>query len=587
MPTSTTIEPHRIQSAILCADVHGYSRLMSQDEVGTFERVTSAISLIRSLIGDYGGRVVQTSGDGVLALFESSSQALRFAIEIQREFRNDAVWNADDRPVAFRVGINFGEVLGGDSNIQGHSVNIAARLQAMARPGGICISGAVQRSADDIVGISLRSLGVQQLKNIADPVEVFAIEINGQRSIETPPLPSMDQPLAPPTEASVAVLPLENLSGDPGDGHLCDGITGDIITNLSRFRDLLVIARHSAFLFKNQDLANEQIGQMLGVRYILTGGLQRAGSKIRLRVELADAASGQVVWSDRYNGDLGDIFAFQDEVTDLIAARLAIQISAAEQRRLATSPPKLLAYGLNLRGQEMSLKYKKEANLHARRLFEQAVEIDPDYGRSYAGLSRTFNLDSFYAWVDSPVSALAKAVELAKTATTYDSLDARGYAELGYAYLYSKRHDESLAAYERATELNPNDADILSDMGDALVFSNEPRRAVELLKRAMRLNPCYPDDYLWHLGDAYFSLGDYEQTINTLHKMQDQSEAHRLLAASYAHLGEGKQARHHAKEVMRIHPNFSIAHWVTVPPFKDGMHQLEALIEGLRKAGLE
>ncbi len=413
MPTSTTIEPHRIQSAILCADVHGYSRLMSQDEVGTFQRVTSAISLIRSLIGDYGGRVVQTAGDGVLALFESSGQALRFAIEIQREFRNDAVWSADDRPVAFRVGINFGEVLGGDSNIQGHSVNIAARLQAMARPGGICISGAVQRSADDIVGISLRSLGVQQLKNIADPVEVFAIEINGQRSIETPPLPSMDQPLAPPTEASVAVLPLENLSGEPGDGHLCDGITGDIITNLSRFRDLLVIARHSAFLFKNQDLANEQIGQMLGVRYILTGGLQRAGSKIRLRVELADAASGQVVWSDRYNGDLGDIFAFQDEVTDLIAARLAIQISAAEQRRLATSPPKLLAYGLNLRGQEMSLKYKKEANLHARRLFEQAVEIDPDYGRSYAGLSRTFNLDSFYAWVDSPVSALAKAVDLA------------------------------------------------------------------------------------------------------------------------------------------------------------------------------
>lgn len=587
MPTSTTIEPYRVQSAILCADVHGYSRLMSQDEVGTYHRVTSAISLIRALIGDYGGRVVQTSGDGVLALFKSSGQALRFAIEIQREFRNDAVWNAEERQVAFRVGINFGEVLGGDSNIQGHSVNIAARLQAMAQPGGICVSEAVQRSAGDIVGISLRSLGVQQLKNITDPVEVFAIEINGQRSIESPQLPSMDQPLVPQTEASVAVLPLENLSSDPGDGHLCDGITGDIITNLSRFRDLLVIARHSAFLFKNQDLANEKIGQMLGVRYLLTGGLQRAGSKIRLRVELSDAISGQVVWSDRYDGDLGDIFAFQDEVTDLIAARLAIQISAAEQRRLATSPPKLLAYGLNLRGQELSLKYKREANLHARRLFEQAVELDPNYGRSYAGLSRTFNLDSFYAWVDSPDLALSKSVELARAATVHDSLDARGYAELGYAYLYSKRHDEALAAYERATELNPNDADILSDMADALVHSNEPERAVELLKRAMRLNPCYPDDYIWHLGGAYFCLEDYQETINTVQKMQDQSEAHRLLAASHALLGNMKEARHHAEEVMRVHPNFSIAHWSSVPPLKDNAQQLKTFIEGLRKAGLK
>lgn len=587
VPSSPSAKPPKSESAILFADVHGYAQLMSRDEQRTFDRVTRAISLIKSLIGDYSGRVVQTSGDGILALFETPQQALKFAVEIQREFRNDVVWNADEDPIAFRVGINFGEVLGGDSNVQGHSVNIAARLQALAQPGGICISEAVQRRAKDLVGIKLHSLGIQRLKNIDEAVEVYSIEVNGQSSLSTLQLPSQDQPKLPPTEASVAVLPLENLSGDPRDIHLCDGITGDIITNLSRFRDLLVIARHSAFLFKNQDVTSDRIGQVLGVRYLLNGALQRAGRRIRLRVELSEAASGTVIWSDRYNGDLGDIFAFQDDVTDIIAARLAIQISAAERRRLATSPPKLLAYGINLRGQELSLKYKKEANWHARRLFQQGMEVDPDYGRSYAGMSRTYNLDSCYAWTDTPERSLHQAVELAKTATVKDSLDAHGFAELGYAYLYSKRHEESLAAYERAIKLNPNDADILSEMGDALVYSEEAARAVDLLKRAMRLNPCYPDDYLWHLGDAYFFLGDYEQTIETLHQMQDQSEAHRLLAASHAHLGNNEQARHHASEVMRVHPNFSIAHWSKVPPYKEGGNQLEVFVEGLKKAGLK
>jgi TolB-like protein/class 3 adenylate cyclase len=588
MTAATSDAPRRQLSAILFADVHGYSRLMARNEERTYQRVTQAVRLIRSLIGDYGGRVEHVAGDGILALFESAAQALQFAVAIQREFRNEAVWHADDDPIAFRIGIHVGEVLfGGDANIQGHSVNVAARIQALAQPGGICITEAVQRAVSDTLGVAMHQLGPQALKNITEPVEVFAIEVNGPPvlvSAELPPVPS--ELIQPFTEASVAVLPLANLSNDPRNSHLCDGFTGDIITNLSRFRDLLVIARHSAFLFKNRDLTSAQIAVQLGVRYLMAGGLQRSGQKLRLRVQLTEAATDRVVWSDRYDGDLGDLFAFQDDVTSMIAARLAVQISAAEQRRLlAEQPPDLHAYGLILRGQDLGLRFRKEANLHARRLFEQAAEIDPDYGRCYAGMSRTFNLAWRYHWTPDPGAALDKAVDLANAAIGYDSLDARGYGELGFAQLYKKHHDESLTAYERAIELNPNDADILAEMGDALSYVGQSERAIDLLSRAMRLNPYYPDWYLWYLGEAHFHLRDFERAIATLHKMRDPSEAHRLLASSYAHLGQIKEARYHAQQVKRIHPNFSVQHWRKVPPYKNPQ-QVEVLIEGLQKAGL-
>jgi adenylate cyclase len=588
MPETSPAAPRRQRSAILFADVHGYSRLMAKNEDRTYERVTQAIRLIRSLIGDYGGQVQHVAGDGILALFESAPQALQFAVAVQREFRNDAVWQGDDEPLAFRIGINVGEVLlGGEANVQGHSVNIAARIQALAQPGGICVTEAVQRAVRDTLGIAMRQLGPQSLKNITEPVEVFAIEVNGSLPISAE-LPAVPSELARPfTEASVAVLPLANLSDDPRNGHLCDGFTGDIITNLSRFRDVLVIARHSAFLFKNRDVPAPDIACQLGVRYLMSGGLQRSGRKLRLRVQLAEAETDRVIWSDRYNGDLTDLFAFQDDVTAMIAARLALQISAAEQRRLlAEAPPDLRAYGLILRGQDLSLHFRKEANLHARRLFEHAAEIDPDYGRCYAGMSRTFNLAWRYHWTPKPELALDKAVDLANAAISYDHLDARGYGELGFAQLYKKHHDESLAAYERAVDLNPNDADILAEMGDSLVYSGHAQRAVELLKRAMRLNPFHPDWYLWYLGDAYFHLRDYEQTVQTLLKMRDQSEAHRLLASSYAHLGRIEEAQDHAKQLLRIHPNFSIAHWRNVPPNKNP-EELDVFIDGLHKAGLK
>jgi TolB-like protein/class 3 adenylate cyclase len=586
MPASPLARPQRDISAILFADVCGYARLMDRNEERTYERVSRSIRLMKSLIGDYGGRVMNVAGDGALALFESAAAALRFAIAIQQELCKDVVWNPDDEPVVFRIGINLGEVLiDEDANVHGRSVNVAARIQALARPGGICISEAVKQAAPDVPDLVLHSLGRQNLTSIAEPVEVFAVAV-GTVSPALVELPSHSPAVLPLADASVAVLPLTNLSGDPRDDHLCDGITGDVITNLSRFRDLLVIARHSAFLFKDTHVPAKVIGDQLGVRYLMCGGLQRQGSRVRINVELSEIETGKVIWSDLLKGDLGDVFAFQDDVTDVVAARLALQIDAAERHRvLSTAPPDLRAYGLVLRGQELSIQLRQQENLHARRLFEQAAEVDPAYGRPYAGLSRTFNTEWQYAWTDAPQACLDTAVKLALQAIERDDLDARGYAQLGYAYLFRKQPDASLAAYAQAIQLNPNDADILADTARSTRSAGDTPRTMELIQRAMRLNPFYPDSYLWVLGDAYFDLAEYEQVIQTLHRMRDKSEGHRLLAASHALLGHMDEAKYHAEQVIAVHPNFSIEHWRNIPPDKNP-EPLKRFFEGLRLAGL-
>ena len=590
MTPSAGDEVRQRLTAILFADVVNYSGAMERDQMGTHRRVMRRVNLFKSLIGDYEGRVFDVEGDAVKAAFDSAFQAVRFAVDIQREFRNDAVWNSDPDEPVFRIGVNLGEVIVEPDGYYGHEVNVAARLQALSAPGGICISESVFRMVRGKLPIQMAPIGRQALKNIAEPVQAYSIDFEGA------PVPATPQPPHAPTQplfevglhdASIVVLPLVNLSGDPSDVHLCEGITSDIITNLSRFRDLLVIARHSAFFFRaapTQDL--REIGRQLGVRYAMAGGLQRSENHLRINVQLIDTENGAVLWSDRYKGDLRDIFDFQDDITGVIASQLSIQVVALERRRISSLPPSdLRSYGLVLRGQELSNRFRREANLHARKLFEEAAHFDPNYGRSYAGMSRTFNLAWLYRWTDSPDEALYRAVDLALEAVKRDELDARGHSELGYAHLYTRHHQTSLESYRRAIQLNPNDADILADMADALTYADEPQQAIQLLARAMRLNPLYPDWYLWHLGEAYFHVEDYEAAIQTLKKMRDQSEAHRLLAASNAHLGRLSEATHHAARVMAIHPDFSIAHWRMVVPYSPAA--MERFIEGLRLAGLK
>jgi adenylate cyclase len=587
MAPSSSDEVRQRLSAILFADVVNYSGAMERDQLGTHRRVMRRVNLFKSLIGDYEGRVFDVEGDAVKAAFDSAFQAVRFAVDLQREFRNDAVWNSDPDEPVFRIGINLGEVIEEVHGYYGREVNVAARLQELAPPGGICISESVQRVVRGKLPIQMSPIGRRNLKNMAEAVEAFAIDLEGVIVPATAAQPLLElQTQDALRGTSVVILPLKNLSGDPSDIHLCDGITSDLITNLSRFRDLLVIARHSAFYFRDATQSLREVGHQLDAHYALTGGLQRADHRLSISVQLIETESGGVIWSDRYRGDLRDIFDFQENITSIIASQLSIQIAEAERRRLRSLPPSnLRAYGLILRGQDLALQYRRDTNLHARRLFEEAAELDPRFGRSYAGLSRTYNLAWRYRWVDSPEISLDRAVELAVEAIKRDNLDARGHSELGFACLYKKQHEASIAAYERAVELNPNDADILADMGDSLTASGFPDRAVEMIRRAMRLNPLHPDSYLWHLGEAYFDLCRYAEAIPVLKKMRDQSEAHRLLAASHALLGEMTEARYQATQVLAVHPDFSLDHWSTMAPIKD-REALERFIEGLRAAGL-
>ncbi|MDQ7774908.1 MAG: adenylate/guanylate cyclase domain-containing protein [Paracoccus aminovorans] len=578
-------------TTVLYADIHNYTGLVERDEQGTLARLTASLALIRALAGDYGGAVVNTAGDGLVAVFDSVRQALHFALEMQRELAREAAWSGDGPPVRYRVGISVGDTFAGQDGVYGHSVNLAARIQSLAEPGGICVTDAVEKLLRGDDGVRLRSLGRQPLRNIAAPVEVFAVDMDpaarpGARVAAPGGGMDIDAPAGARPDASLAVLPMENISADPGDLYLCHGLAADLITNLSRFRNLMVIARHSSVVAAASAASLPEIGQRLGVRYLLSGSLRRAGNRLRITAELIEAQSRNVVWSERYDGVMGDILDFQDEVAAMTASRVAIHIDAAERRRMAAhNHPAPFAYGLVLRGQDMGYRFLRDANLHARRLFEQARELDPGYGRSYAAISRTFNVEWRYNWTPDPAGALRQALVLARRAVECDSLDSRGYSEMGLSHLYLKQHDEALAAYEHAIGLNPNDADLLAYAGDCLAYVRQGPRAVQLLEKAIRLNPYHPDSYLWFLGDAYFHNGQYPETIRTLNRMRDPSEAHRLLAASHALLGQMPQARHHAGEVMRVHPNFTIAHWRKVPPLRHA-EDLELYVDGLRRAGL-
>ena len=589
MPTQTppTTGQRRLV-AILAADVQGYTELIGIDELETVNRVKLGIALFRKLVNSYGGRITDEVGDGLIAIFESVLDAVQFAVEVQRDFRRGDTWIVGKKAVRFRVGVHVGEVIIAGDQAHGYHINVASRVESMASPGGICISEHVHRALPAEFQRRLHSRGPQVLKNVPDLIELFDVEIEepGEKVVpqfrDTP-----TQPRSPiDDEIKVAILPLRNSGGSPAGQSFCDGVTGDIIVNLSRFREFAVIARNSSFALRNDEEDLPSIARRLDVRYIVTGNLQLSDQQMRVRVQLQNGENGRVLWSDRFTGQLQDIFDFQDEVTAQVASRLATQLRAEERRRIQDGhTPPIEAYGLIIRGHDLSMRYRKEANLHALQLFEHATNLDPHYGRCYTGISRSLNLAWRYRWNDKPEQCLEKAIELARLAINYDELDARAHAELGYAHLYRKEHSNSIGAYERALDLNANDADIIAEYGDALVYDGRPQEAIPKIERAMKLNPVYPDWYLWHLADAFNAMQQPENVVATVEKMRDISEGRRLLAANYAHLGMEKEATMHATELLRSHPTFNVSTWARRPPYKD-QSALEHFMEGLRKAGL-
>lgn len=574
----------RKMASVMFADLVGFSTRLEEDEIQNSIHSTRSINLFCALVVDYGGRVASVAGDGILAEFDAPDQAANFAIRATREFRDQAVWS-DGNPIKFRIALNRGEVMHDNGNVLGHCVNVAARIQALANPGTVVVAEAFYTALQDPTKFTFRSIGKPALKNIAEPVEVFVLdEADFAPVLAAPPIqgPAVAAPAHSP---SVVVIPLNNQSGDPANDHLCEGLSEDVIANLSRFRNLVVIARHSAFQFARKIYSPQEIGRQLGVRYLLGGSLRQNASSLRIAVELLDTTTNAALWNDRFDINIADFHDIHEEISAAVAFRLAVQIDLDQERHESRAPIDMRAYGMCLRGQQLLQGFTKEGNAHARQLFKAAVDLAPDYGRAYSGISRTHNYDWRYSWSPSADVSLELAVEFAQSAIQYNRQEARGYAELGFAKLYQKRHNESLAEYGRALSLNPNDADIMAEFADALVYCGQADRSIKMLEKAMRLNPLYPDWYLWYLADAYNAMGRSQEVIRTIQQMQNPGEGRRLLAANYALIGDLDNAQNEAAQVMRVHPEFTIGSWRTRPPYRD-QNLLERYIRGLRLAGL-
>lgn len=590
MTNGTDGRKQRRLGAIVFADVAGYSFLMGQNEVATHETTTKFIGEFERQIEKFQGKVLNVAGDGVLAFFGSVVNAAEFSVHIQETLRGEDRDSLDDNAIQFRIGINIGDVIFEGGTVYGDSVNIASRLEGLAEPGGICISAAVYEQISNKLDYGYEYLGPQDLKNIIGPVEVYRLRGEVGGTVMTPsPRSVVGRAMAEtilPARPSVAVLPLANLSSDPGEDYFANGITEDITTSLSKFHDLFVTARGSSFNYQHKFIPLDQIGRVLGVRYLVQGSVQRAANRVRIAVQLVEAEGGRNLWADRFDRHFDDIFDLQDEISETIVTSMAVRIEVAERNRMRqVQPADLEAYGLVLQGQQRLYRYTREDNSQARDMYMAAIESDARYARAFAAVSRTFNFDWRYSWTDAPQEALGKALELARTAVTLDDTDARGYAELGFVNLYRKHHEQAIDAYRHALVLNPNDADVMAEMADTLVHAGRSEEAIELLKKAMRLNPFYPDLYLWNLGGAYFNLRRYAEAINVLERMHTPAEGRRLLAASYAYLDRMEEAKFQAGKVLEAHPNFSRKHWEMIQPDKNA-DDTAHFVEGLKKAGL-
>jgi len=592
---ATSTSPARIErklAAILSADVKGYSRLMGEDEVATIRTLTTYREVMSAFIRQYRGRVVDSPGDNLLAEFASVVDAVQCAVETQREL---TARNADlppERKMEFRIGINLGDVIVEGERIYGDGVNLAARLEGLAEAGGICISGIVYDQVEtklNSLNLGYEYLGEQTVKNIAKPVPVYRVQMEpGQSSSsanreKTPTLALPDKP-------SIAVLPFANMSGDPEQEYFSDGITEDLITDLSKLSGLFVISRNSVFLYKGKAVKPEQVSRELGVRYLLEGSVRKAGSRVRITAQLIDATSGYHLWAERYDRELQDIFALQDEVTQKIVAALEVKLTEGEQGRLGRAPTdNLEAYDCFLRGLEYHAQHTQGANAQARQMFERAIALDPEFAAAYAFLGRTYLMEMIYQWNQDPQTQ-EKIFALGQQAVTLDDSQPAAHETLGLAYLGKKQHAQAIAEAEKAVALDPNYADAYATLAEILSFAGRPQEAIGLVEQAMRLNPRYPFSYLWALGHAYRLVGRLPEAITALQRVvmrnPDQITAHVLLAVIYSELGREEEARVEVTEILRISPHYSLEVVRQRIPYKD-LAVLERQVAALRKAGLE
>ncbi|AUX75670.1 adenylate/guanylate cyclase domain-containing protein [Sinorhizobium fredii] len=585
---------NRKLAAILAADVVGYSRLAGADEDRTLARLRALRSdLIDPTIAVHNGRVIKRTGDGALVEFRSVVDAVRCAIEVQNGMVERNAGVPQDRRIEFRIGIHLGDVVEeSDGDLMGDGVNIASRLEGVAAPGAICLSEDAYRQVKARLDLLVSDLGNTQLKNIAEPIRVYSLRVGtteAKATATSQPVTSRPTTELPP-KLSIAVLPFANMSGDAEQEYFADGISEDIITSLSKLPQLFVIARNSSFTFKGKNVHVQEVGRNLGVRYVLEGSVRKSGNRVRITAQLIDAASSGHLWAERFDRDLTDIFAVQDDVTQQIVGALAINLTEGDRQRLAPEHTgNIEAYDYFLRGRELWHRLTMETNVAARDLLQRAIKLDPNFASAHAFLALTHVLDYLNGWSPSPPNSREQAEELATRAVALDDRDPRAHWALSIVELYSRRHDVAISEAQRAIVLNPNFAEGHVSLGEALNYSARADEALKHFDRAKVLNPYFPDVLLHFQALASFHLGRYEQAVGLLKErltrnpVTDVSRA--LLAASYGHLGRFDDARAAWQEVFRVNPDYSLEYRRKVLPYKNP-DDFELVVDGLRKAGL-
>jgi adenylate cyclase len=617
-------------TAILCADVFGYSRLMGEDEEATLRTLSSHRKLIDSLVEQHHGRFVNSAGDSVLAEFASVVNAVQCAVDIQTTLKAENASIPPERRMEFRIGVNLGDVMVDGEQIYGDGVNVAARLESLADPGGICISDTVHAQIRNKLPLSYEDLGEQQVKNIAEPVRVFRVMLEGgttgtttkttERSLRKhwrgifslaglaliaavivfvqhlslrPPTPSASIPpaqapaLTLPDKPSIAVLPFTNMSGDREQEYFSDGITDDLTTALSRLPDLFVIARTSAFTYKGKAVKVQEVSRELGVKYVLEGSVRKADNQVRITAQLVDATTGDHIWAEHYDRGLRDIFSLQDEIVRRIVTTLNLQLNLTEKGvRVAKRTDNLEAYDYLLRGMEFQENLTKEGNEKARQMFEKAIELDPKYSDAYAWLGNLLALDQVSQWNPHGYDL---AMKLEQQSIALDNSNALAYAIMSFVLNDKRQSDLSVAAAERAVLLEPNLALGYIALGFALTDSGKPTEALVAVHKAMRLDPEGQFYNSFVEGRVYLLMGRYEEAIPAFKRELARHPhfivAHALLIACYVELGRNEEARAEAAEVMRINPQFSLTALKQVSAFKEPLR--DRLFGDMAKAGLK
>jgi len=575
-------------AAILYADVAGYSRLTGEDEDATHRKLSEYLDVISTIVGRHRGRVMHYAGDAVLAMFEAVVDAIDCAAAIQKDLKTRSEKLPEDRRLEFRIGLNLGDVIEDRGDIYGDGVNIAARLESLAEPGGICISGTVHDAIGNKLAVQYEFMGEQQVKNIERPVRAFRLLAGTAKRTRATASEPVELDL--PGKPSIAVLPFTNLSGDPEQEYFSDGIVEDIITDLSKIAGLFVIARNSTFAYKGKRFDVRDVCRELGVRYVLEGGVRKAANRVRITAQLIDGTSGGHVWAERYDRELHDIFAVQDEVTRDIVSALALELTPGEgDREAGRYTENLEAYEHFLRGREQGFQDTAQANTQARAMLEKAIELDPRFSLAFSHLSRNHVIAYSNRWGDTPDESLELAMQLGQRAVELDASNPHAYFAVGAAALWMKQHDVSIAAAEKCLAIAPNFAEGHAILALILVYSGKPREAIASLNKAMRLDPHYRDIYLHFLALAHVQLGEYEQAVAVLKRRlvrKPESDISRmLLAAAYGHLGNFEESRIEWAEVLRINPDYSLEHRRKTLPYKNSA-DFEHILDGLRKAGL-